>query len=206
MSAIFLEINQDNIDARKIQQIVQTLQDGGVIVYPTDSVYALACDMNQRQGIEKLCRIKNIQVEKALLSFVCNDLAMVSNYSRGIDTSIYRLLKRNTPGPFTFILKAGSSVPAVMGKRKTIGFRIPENKISTAIVEQLGYPLLSISLHNEDDDILEYFSDPREIYSRYESICDLIIDGGAGKLTASGLIDLSEGTVEIIREGEKIFE
>jgi tRNA threonylcarbamoyl adenosine modification protein (Sua5/YciO/YrdC/YwlC family) len=205
MPANFLNINPNNIDERRILQVADVLKNNGVIIYPTDSVYALACDINSKAGIEKLCRIKKIHPEKALLTMICDNLAMLAAYTKSVDTATYRLLKRNTPGPFTFILKAAGNIPNTLGKRKTIGFRIPENKISLAIIQHLSYPLLSISLHNEEDDIQEYFSDPNEIFERYEHTVDLIIDGGTGNLTASGIVDLSDGDVEMIREGVRLL-
>lgn len=203
MEALYVSINPDNIDTRKIEQILDVLNNGGVVIYPTDSVYGICCSMNHRNGIEKLCRIKKIDPDKAKLTLICDSFAMVSQYTKGIDNAHFRLLKRNTPGPFTFILRAASSLPSTLGKRKTIGFRIPENKIALALVTGFGNPLISLSLHNEEDDIQEFFSDPEEIYQRYFNQVDAIVDGGMGTLHTSGIIDLTNDQVEIIREGAK---
>jgi tRNA threonylcarbamoyl adenosine modification protein (Sua5/YciO/YrdC/YwlC family) len=203
MEASLITINPDNIDQRKIQDVLHVINSSGVIVYPTDSVYGICCNMDDKKAIEKLCRIKKIDPDKAKLTLICDSFSMVSLYSKGLDTAHYRMLKRNTPGPFTFILKASSNLPASLGKRKTIGFRIPENKIAIALVSALGKPLVSLSLHNEDDDIQEYFSDPEEIFQRYHNQVDAIIDGGIGQLFTSGIIDISNDDVEILRPGIK---
>lgn len=204
-NAEFLEINPHNIDHRIIQNVVSSLRHDAVMVYPTDSVYALGCSMISKNGFEKICQIKKINPDKALLSFVCSDMSMVSSYSRSLDTALFRLINRNIPGPFTFILKAGGNLPSFLSKRKKIGFRIPANPIAQAIVKALELPILSISLHNEEDDIQPFFSDPREIYSKFAGQVQIIIDGGIGSLDTTGLVDLSEGYADIIREGSKPF-
>ncbi len=203
MEALYIAINSENIDKRKIQEVLQVLETSGVIVYPTDTVYGICCHMDDKKAIEKLCRIKKIDPEKAKLTLICDSFSMVSQYSKGLETANYRMLKRNTPGPFTFILKASNNLPLSLGKRKTIGFRIPKNKIAIAMVEALGKPLVSLSLHNEEDDIQEYFSDPEEIFQRYHNQVDAIVDGGMGQLITSGIIDLSNDHVEILRPGIK---
>lgn len=205
-SRMLISINQDNPENRKIQQVIEVLQKGGVIIYPTDTIYGLGCDIFQTKAIEKICRIRNMDVSKANLTIICKDIAQVSKYTRQIDNSIFKILRKNLPGPFTFILKSGNEIPKIFtNRRKTIGIRIPGNKITQAILQELGHPILSISLKS-DDEVLEYFTDPTEIHDDFHHLVDLVVDGGPGKNIPSAVIDCSEGTVEVLREGEIALE
>jgi tRNA threonylcarbamoyl adenosine modification protein (Sua5/YciO/YrdC/YwlC family) len=199
---MLLSINTENPESRKLRQVVQVLEKGGVIIYPTDTVYGLGCDIFQAKSIEKICRIRGMDVSKANLTIICKDIAQLSRYSKQIDNSIFKVLKKNAPGPFTFILKSGNEAPKIFkSRRKTIGIRIPDNNIAQSIIEELGHPILSISLKS-DDEILEYFTDPSEIHDDYHKLVDLVIDGGAGKNIPSAIVDCSDGSIKILREGE----
>ncbi len=200
---MFLEIHADNPDQRQIELIVKTLNEGGIIIYPTDTVYALGCSIDQKQAIEKLCALKKIDPDKALLTFICSDISQVASYARPIDTTIYRVMKRNLPGPFTFILEANNEVPRLIkGRKKTIGIRIPDNKVVQSIVEALGKPMLSASLKSYDD-IQEYYTKAFDIYEEYQHQVDIVVDGGLGHLDASTIVDCSENELNIIRQGIK---
>lgn len=200
---MFLEIHPDNPDQRQIELIVKTLNEGGIIIYPTDTVYALGCSIDQKEAIEKLCALKKIDPDKALLTFICSDISQVASYARPIDTTIYRVMKRNLPGPFTFILEANNEVPRLIkGRKKTIGIRIPDNKVVQSIVAALGKPMLSASLKSYDD-IQEYYTNAFEIYEEYQHQVDIVVDGGLGHLDASTIVDCSENELNIIRQGVK---
>jgi tRNA threonylcarbamoyl adenosine modification protein (Sua5/YciO/YrdC/YwlC family) len=200
---MIVEINPENPDSRKISQVVDILQQGGVIIYPTDSIYGLGCDIFQKKGIERICRMRNLNPQKANLTIICKDISQLSEYTQQIDNTVFKLLKRNLPGPFTFILKSGKKLPKSMdNNRKTLGFRIPDNNISQAIIEKLGNPILSISLKS-DDEITEYFTDPYEIHEDFEKQVDIVIDGGIGDNIPSTVVNVSEGEVEILRQGRK---
>ncbi len=203
---MLISINKDNPESRKIQQVVEVLEKGGVIIYPTDTVYGLGCDIFQTKSIERICRIRNLDVSKANLTIICKDIAQLSAYTKQIENNIFKILKKNTPGPFTFILKSGNEIPKIFkNRRKTIGVRIPDNNIGQAIIEELGHPILSISLKS-DDEILEYFTDPSEIHDDYEKLVDIVVDGGIGKNIPSAVIDCSDGSINIMREGEISLE
>jgi len=198
---MLLKIYSETPDPRRIHGVVETLRKGGIIIYPTDTVYALGCDIFQHKAIEKIARIKNIDPNKAHFSFVCHDLSHLSDYSQPLENNVFKLLKRNLPGPFTFILEANSEVPKRFRKnKKTVGIRIPKNNIALEIVRQLGHPILSTSLIS-DDDILEYYTDPELIHEKYVKLVDLVIDGGIGGLEPSTIVDCTKGDIEIIREG-----
>lgn len=198
---MIIDINAENPDARKISQVVDVLQRGGVIIYPTDSVYGLGCDIYQKKGIERICRLRNLNPQKANLTIICKDISQLSEYTQQIDNAVFKLLKRNLPGPFTFILKSSRKLPKSMdNNRKTLGIRIPDNNIAQAIIEKMGNPILSISLKS-DDEITEYFTDPYEIHEDFEKLVDMVIDGGIGDNIPSAVIDVSEGNVEILRQG-----
>jgi tRNA threonylcarbamoyl adenosine modification protein (Sua5/YciO/YrdC/YwlC family) len=197
-----LRINEENINTSDIHKIVDCLKNGGVIIYPTDTVYALGCSMNSTKGVEKLCRLKKVNPEKAKFSFVFNDLSHLSEYTSPFSTATFRIIKKALPGPYTFILEANHNIPKLLKqKRKTVGIRIPKNKICQEIIQVLGNPLLSGSLHDEDDDIVEYFSDPTIIHEQFENKVDMVVDGGHGNLYPSTIIDFSSDPPEIIREG-----
>ena len=199
---MLISINKDNPEARKVRQVVDLLEKGGVIIYPTDTVYGLGCDIFQPKSIEKICKIRGFNVAKANLTIICKNIAQLSKYTKQLDNSIFRVIKKNTPGPFTFVLRSGNEIPKIFkSKRKDIGVRIPDNNISQAIIEELGHPILSISLKS-DDEILEYFTDPTEIHDDFKKLVDVVIDGGFGKNRPSAVIDCTEGSIEILREGE----
>jgi tRNA threonylcarbamoyl adenosine modification protein (Sua5/YciO/YrdC/YwlC family) len=203
---MLLSINPDNPENRKVLQVVEALKSGGVIIYPTDTVYGLGCDMFHTKAIERICRLRKLDIAKANLTIICKDIAQLSRFTKQIDNAIFKILKKNTPGPFTFILKSGNEIPKIFkNRRKTIGIRIPANKIAQSIIEELGHPILSISLKS-DDEILEYFTDPTEIYDDFHKQVDLVVDGGMGKNVPSAIIDCSEGVTNILREGEVALE
>lgn len=204
---MILQIHNQNPEPRKIAQIVDILNNDGVIIYPTDSVYALGCSINSKPAFEKLCNLKGLDPTKAMFSMLCKNISQVSEYSRQISNDNFRILKRNLPGPFTFILNAGNNLPKTLYNRKeTIGVRIPENKIILSIIEEMGHPLLSTSLKNESDEILEYYTEIEDINQSYEKQVDCIINGGKGHLTPSALVDLTGEVPEIIREGVRQLE
>ena len=198
---MLLQIHPENPEGRKIKQAVEILKKGGVIIYPSDSVYALGCDIKQAKAIEKICKIRGWKPQKANLSFICKDISEVSEYTPPIDNQTFKLLKRNAPGPFTFILKAGNKVVKLLkNKRKTIGIRIPSHNIIEAIIAELGNPILSTSL-KADDEILEYFTDAEDIHDDFKNQVDLVIDGGVGNNVPSTVVDCTEFPPVIIREG-----
>ncbi|MCB0402650.1 MAG: threonylcarbamoyl-AMP synthase [Flavobacteriales bacterium] len=199
---MLLQIHPDNPDKRKIAQAVKILQKGGVIIYPTDTVYSMACDLNNRKAVERMAQIKGIKAEKANFSLICYDLSHISDYTVQFSNAVYKLMKRALPGPFTFILNANTSVPKLFkSNKKTIGIRVPDNNIARVLVQELGNPLISTSVHDDNDDILEYITDPEMIHERFKNIVDLVIDGGFGRNEASTIIDCTEGEAVVIREG-----
>lgn len=198
---MLVRIYPENPDERRIQQAVDVLKKGGVIVYPTDTVYSMACDMNNRRAVEKMAKIKGVKLENANFSLICYDLSNISEYTVQFGTDVYKIMKRALPGPYTFILNANKNIPKLFqSKKQTIGIRVPDNSIARTIVYQLGNPLLSTSIH-DDDEVLEYTTDPELIYERYENQVDLVIDGGYGNNEASTVIDCTGEQPEIIRQG-----
>ncbi len=198
---MLIVIHPDNPDKRKIDQVISILRKGGVIIYPTDTVYSMACDLMHRRAVERMAQIKRIKIEKANFSLICNDLSGISNYTVQFSNSIYKMMNRALPGPFTFILNANTNVPKLFkSKKKTIGIRVPDNNIARVLVEELGNPLISTSVHDEDE-ILEYITDPDLIHDKYKNIVDAVIDGGYGKNEASTIVDCTGDEPEIIREG-----
>ncbi len=197
---MYIRVHPENPEERKILQIVQALRDGALIIYPTDTVYGIGCDINNPKAIERLYRLKNVQAKNAKFSFVCSSLSNISNYTKSIDTPIFKLLKKCLPGPYTFILEASKEVPKLLQtKKNTVGIRIPENNISMAIVEALGNPIISTSLPDSEE--VENFVDPDVFYYLFENSVDIVIDGGIGNIEASTVVDCSSGIPEIIREG-----
>jgi tRNA threonylcarbamoyl adenosine modification protein (Sua5/YciO/YrdC/YwlC family) len=204
---MFITINEENIDSRLIQQCVETIKNGGIVIFPTDTVYSIGCDLYNKKALEKLARFKGIKLNKARFSIICHDMSDVSKYVKQIDRPTFKLLKHHLPGPFTFILTATNEIPRLFdSNRKEIGIRIPNNRILLKIVETLGTPLATTSLNDDEDEIMEYFNDPFEMFQRFEDEVDLIIDGGYGKLHASTVIDCTSGAPEIIRQGIGILE
>lgn len=201
MAAEFIKLFEENPDPRKIQQIVDLLKDGAVIIYPTDTIYGLGCDLTNRKAIDKLCWIKGIKPGKINLSFICEDMSHISDYVKNLSTPTFKLMKKNLPGPFTFILPANSNVPKIVNaNKKTVGIRIPNNNIPIALVKALGNPLITTSI-KEDDDIVEYPTDPEEIYESFKNLVDVVIDGGYGNNSPSTVIDCTKEPAEIVREG-----
>lgn len=198
---MLIEIHPDNPDKRKIDQIVTALKKGSVIIYPTDTVYSMACDLSNRKAVERMAKIKGVKLEKANFSLICYDLSHISDYTVQFSNAIYKLMKRALPGPYTFILNANTSVPKLFkSKKKTIGIRVPDNNIAREIVSLLGNPLISTSVH-DDDEIIEYITDPELIHEKYETQVDLVINGGYGNNEASTIIDCTENDPIVIREG-----
>lgn len=202
---MLLKINPDNPEGRKIKQVVESLQDGGIIIYPTDTVYGLGCDIFNPKAVEKICRLRGLKPEKAMLSFICEDISQIADYAYQIDNEVFKVLKKNLPGPFTFVLRANNTVPKLFKNRKrTIGVRIPENNIARNIVKELGRPILSISLKS-DDEILEYFTDPIDIFDDFKKLVDIVIDGGIGNNNPSTVVDCTGDDLEVIRQGVGIL-
>lgn len=196
---MLLQIHPDNPQPRQLKTVVDCLLSGGIIIYPTDTIYGLGADIFQSKAIERICRIKNIEPAKAQLSFICHNLGDLSKYTKPISTSIFRLLKSYLPGPYTFLLPASREVPKILkNKKDTIGLRIPGNKISQAIVEQLGHPILSASLPGE---IVEEYTDPKWIYEKFHKLVDMVIDAGIGGIVPSTIIDCTGDTPLVTREG-----
>lgn len=199
---MLLHLNENNINSSTIQQVVKYLKDGGIMIYPTDTVYALGCDITNVKAIERICKLKNIKPDKANFSFVCSDLSHLSEFTKPIPNHVFRIMKKALPGPYTFILEANSNVPKLLKQnKKTVGIRVPKNNICKEIVNALGNPVISTSLHDTSDDILEYFSDPEVIHQQYENIVDIVIDGGFGNIHPSTVIDCSTDEIVVIREG-----
>ena len=199
---MLVRIYEDNPQEKAIQQAVEVLKRGGVIIYPTDTVYGIGCDITQQKAIERVCKIRGLKPEKSNLSFICYDLTDISQYTKAFDTTVFRVLKKALPGPFTFIFNASGQVPKLLSsKKKTVGIRVPDNAIVRALVKELGNPILTTSIHDEDD-ILEYSTDPELIYEKYADQVDLIIDGGYGGNVASTIVDLTSGEFEVVREGK----
>lgn len=196
-----LQIHPENPSARKIQQVVDVLKDGGVIIYPTDTVYGLGCDIENDQAVDRICRLRGLDPKKARLSFICTDISQISAYASQIDNDVFKMMKRNLPGPFTFVLNANNKVPKMFKNRKReIGVRIPDNNIVLEIVRALGRPILTTSLRN-DDEITEYFTDPSEIEEDFAKQVDLVIDGGNGRNVPSTIVDCTGSSPEVIRQG-----
>ena len=203
--AEFIKIYEENPNPKEIEKVIRVLKNGGLIIYPTDTVYGLGCDITNNKALERIAKIKGVKIEKANLSFICHDLSNLSDYVKQIDTSTFKVLKRALPGPYTFILPGARTLPNVFKKKKTVGIRVPNNNIALEIVKQLGNPIISTSIHDEDE-ILEYTTDPELILEKWNNLVDLVIDGGYGDNEASTVIDFSGGEPEIIREGKGSLE
>lgn len=201
---MLLHIHPENPQPRLIKQVVECLLDGGIIAYPTDTIYGLGCDIFQPKAVEKICRIKGVDPAKAQLTFICRDLSHLSDYTKSIDTPLYRLLKHYLPGPFTFILPASKQVPKILqNKKSTIGLRVPNNEICRHILEALDHPLLSASLPGE---MVEDYTDPEIIYERMMKEVDFVIDGGIGGMIPSTIVDCASSEYSVIREGLGVWE
>ena len=201
MKATLLKIHPDNPSQHKIDIAVDVLRNGGLIIYPTDTVYGIGCDLYNKKAVERLCQLLGIKPGKLKLSFICNDLSHVSEYARGITTPVFKMMKKAVPGPYTFILQASSRVPKIFdANKKSVGIRVPSNNITRAIVESLGNPIISASL-KDPDEILEYATDPELIFENYKRRVDVVIDGGFGGNIPSTVVDFSTDDWEIVREG-----
>jgi tRNA threonylcarbamoyl adenosine modification protein (Sua5/YciO/YrdC/YwlC family) len=199
--AQFLKIYQDKPNEAAIAKVVKILKDGGLVIYPTDTVYGLGCDITNSKALERIAKIKGVKLEKANFSFICHDLSNLSDYVRQIDTATFKILKRALPGPYTFILPGNNNLPKEFKKKTTVGIRVPNNEIVLEIVRQLGNPIVSTSIRDEDD-VIEYTTDPELIFEKWQNLVDLVIDGGYGDNVGSTIIDLSGAEPEIIREGK----
>jgi len=196
---MLLHLHPENPQPRNIKTIVECLNDGGTIIYPTDTIYGLGCDIFQHDAIEKVCRIKNMQPAKAQLSFICYDLSDLSNYTKSISTPLYRMLKTYLPGPYTFILPASKQVPKILkSKKDTIGLRVPDNIIAQTMIKELGHPILSTSLPGE---MVEEYTDPELMYENFKNIVDIVVDGGIGGITPSTVVDCTQEEPVLIRKG-----
>ena len=196
-----IKIYEDKPSEAAIKKVVEVLRNGGLVIYPTDTVYGLGCDITNSRALEKLAKIKGIKLEKANFSFVCSDLSNLSDYVKQIDTSTFKILKRALPGPYTFILPGNNDLPKEFRKKKTVGIRVPDNNIAREIVKLLGNPIVSTSIHDEDE-VIEYSTDPELIFEKWNNKVDLVIDGGYGDNVASTIIDLTGYEPEVIREGK----
>ena len=199
--AQFIKLYNENPNEKEIAKIVEVLRNGGLIIYPTDTVYGLGCDITNTKALEKIARIKGVKLEKANFSFVCSDLKNLSDYVKQIDSSTFKLLKRSLPGAYTFIMQGNNNLPKDFKKKKTVGIRVPDNLIARTIVERLGNPIVSTSIYDEDD-VIEYTTDPELIFEKWQNLVDIVIDGGYGDNTASTVIDLSGDEPVVIREGK----
>jgi len=197
---MILNIHPDNPNPKRIQEVAEILRDGGLVIYPTDTVYSIGCDLMNQKAIARVAAIKGVKPDKANFSIICYDLSHISEYAR-VNTPEYKLLKKSLPGAFTFILNATGNVPKIFkSKKKTIGIRVPDNNIARAIVNEFGNPIIATSVHDEDE-ILEYTTDPELIHEKYGKLVEVVINGGMGKNEASTIVDLTQGEAEIVRQG-----
>jgi len=203
---MLLKIHPDNPNPRHIQTVLDCLNDGGIIIYPTDTVYGIGCDIYKTKAVEKIALIKGIKKEKANFSFICSNLSHISDFTRPINNEVYKMMKRNLPGPFTFILEANNKVPKLFqSKKKTVGIRVPDSNIINEIVQKLGNPIMSSSVYDEDE-IIEYTTDPQLIYEKYGHLVDIVIDGGFGDNLPSTIVDCTQDEITVIREGKGILQ
>jgi tRNA threonylcarbamoyl adenosine modification protein (Sua5/YciO/YrdC/YwlC family) len=203
--ANLIRIYEENPNPKDIKKVVDVLRKGGLIIYPTDTVYGLGCDITNTNALERIAQIKQVKLEKANFSFICEDLSNLSDYVKQIDSPTFKLLKRNLPGPFTFILPGNNNLPNVFKKKKTVGIRVPDNNICRAIVRELGNPIVSTSIKDEDE-VIEYTTDPELILEKWDKLVDIVIDGGYGDNVGSTVIDLTGDEPELIREGKGSLE
>ena len=199
--AQFIKIYEDKPNEAAIAKVVKVLKEGGLVIYPTDTVYGLGCDITNTKALERIAKIKGVKLDKANFSFVCHDLSNISDYVRQIDTTTFKILKRALPGPYTFILPGNNNLPKEFKKKTTVGIRVPDNAIALEIVKQLGNPIVSTSIHDEDD-VIEYTTDPELIFEKWQNLVDLVIDGGYGDNVGSTIIDLSGDEPIVVREGK----
>ncbi|MGY8886316.1 MAG: L-threonylcarbamoyladenylate synthase [Flavobacteriales bacterium] len=203
--AEFIKMYEENPNPKDVMRVVNIIKKGGLVIYPSDTVYALGCDINNTRALERVAKLKGVKLEKANFSFVCKDLSNLSDYVKQINTATFKILKRALPGPYTFILPANNKVPNVFKKKKEVGIRVPANNIVQAIVQQLGNPIVSTSIYDEDE-VIEYTTDPELIYEKWGNVVDVIVDGGYGDNIPSTVIDLTGDEPVLIREGKGILE
>ncbi|WP_426091144.1 L-threonylcarbamoyladenylate synthase [Flavobacterium sp. DSR3-2] len=199
--AQFIKIYEDKPNEAAIAKVVKVLKEGGLVIYPTDTVYGLGCDITNTKALERIAKIKGVKLDKANFSFICHDLSNISDYVRQIDTATFKILKRALPGPYTFILPGNNNLPKEFKKKTTVGIRVPDNAIALEIVKLLGNPIVSTSIHDEDD-VIEYTTDPELIFEKWQNLVDLVIDGGYGDNVGSTIIDLSGDEPIVVREGK----
>ena len=199
--AQFIKIYEDKPNEAAVAKVVKVLKEGGLVIYPTDTVYGLGCDITNTKALERIAKIKGVKLDKANFSFICKDLSNISDYVRQIDTATFKLLKRALPGPYTFILPGNTNLPKEFKKKTTVGIRVPNNAIALEIVRQLGNPIVSTSIRDEDD-VIEYTTDPELIFEKWQSLVDIVIDGGYGDNVGSTIIDLSGDEPIVLREGK----
>lgn len=201
---MLIKIYPENPNPREIDKVIEVLRDGGLVIYPTDTVYAIGCDALNVRAVEKICQMKGINPQKSNLSIICYDLSNLSEYAK-VSNAAFKLMKKHLPGPFTFILPTSSELPKIYKNRKEVGIRVPDNSIIRTLVKELGNPILTMSVH-DDDDLIEYTTDPELIHEKYESLVDLVIDGGYGGLEPSTVVDCTTDDFEIVRQGKGILE
>lgn len=201
MAAKYIKLYEENPQMDKILEVVRVLERGGVVIYPTDTVYGLGCDIFNQSAIDRIMQIKQTKAKNLNLSFICYDLSHISEYVKSLDTPTFKLMKRALPGPYTFILNSSSKVPKILQvKKKTVGIRVPDNQIPRMLVQELSNPIITTSIHDEDD-VLEYSTDPELIYEKFKNQVDVVIDGGYGNIVPSTVIDCTDGDPEVVREG-----
>ncbi|HCE56226.1 MAG TPA: threonylcarbamoyl-AMP synthase [Prolixibacteraceae bacterium] len=202
---MLVKLFNDNPNQREVLKIVEVLRNGGLIIYPTDTIYGLGCDITNTKAVEKVARIKGVKADKNNFSFICSDLSHLADYTKPIPNPVFKLMKKNLPGAFTFILEANNNLPKYFKGKKTVGIRVPDNNIIREIIRELGNPILSTSI-KDDDEILEYTTDPELIYEKYGEIADVVIDGGYGEIVPSTIVDCTGDEVVIVREGKGVLE
>ena len=203
---MFLKIYPENPNPREIRKVVDCLQNGGIIIYPTDTIYGIGCDIFKPKAVERITEILGGSKKKSAMTFICHDLSNLSDYTKPIANNIFKVMKRTLPGPFTFILEANNNVPKIVqSNKKTIGIRVPDNNIIREVVRELGHPILSTSV-KDDDEVVEYTTDPELIYEKYENLVDMVIDGGYGDNVPSTVVDCTSGEIEVVREGKGDLE
>ena len=201
MAAELLKIHPENPEQRKIDKVVEVLRNGGVIIYPTDTIYGIGCDIFNQRAVERVCQIKGVKADKTQLSFICQDISHISEYVRNLSTPVFKVMKKALPGPYTFLLESSTKVPKIINaKKKTVGIRVPDHPIPRMLVEQLGHPIITTSIHDSDS-IKAYTTDPEEIFERFKKLVDIVIDGGMGHNMPSTVVDCTGDTFEVVRQG-----
>lgn len=198
---MLVKIYPENPNPREIAKVVKALQDGELIVYPTDTVYAIGCDALNVRAVERICRMKGVNPQKSNLSIICSDLSNLSEYAK-VNNATFKLMKKNLPGPFTFILPTSSELPKIYKNRKEVGIRVPDNNIVRTLVAELGNPLLTMSVHDEDDELIEYSTDPELIHEKYANQVSIVIDGGMGGIEPSTVVDCTDDEFKVVRQGK----